>query len=467
MMYRYTAIATLIICLSGCLSNNDVDFVAKAEQYQTESISQLVEQYQLSTTGQEVQKNSYLTDLVSHPQLERYLSLALANNPDLRQTLVALQIAYAQSDVSFSEQLPHVDTEFLAQYQQNSDDTYKSNLNVSWELDLWRRLGDKAAASDKQLMATAANFESATNLLAANVMRGWLEISVNQQLFDIERRRLAILENNELLVLQRYQQGLGTLEELDNAKSTTLSIRARVAQYRQQMNQSRRALILLTGEWSPNEFMQLDVSHFPQVLNPLETIGVQNLSGRPDLKEAFLSIEEKSLTAEAAYKAMLPSFVLSTTLQDMATTPSEALFTNPVWSLLGSMTAPLFQGGKLKAQEEIARLNTERSYWAYQQVLLNAVYEVETAIEQESALAEQQAYLHGALISATRSIDSYQQKYRQGLVDILDLLTVQRQAYDIESDLAKTTYQRLLNRIDLALALGLGVERKSIKRVKS
>ena len=142
----------------------------------------------------------------------------------------------------------------------------------------------------------------------------------------------------------------------------------------------------------------------------------------------------------------------------MAQTPSEALFTNPLWSVLGSISAPLFQGGKLKSNAEIAELTTEQSYWAYQETLLNAVNEVENSIGQESALALQQEHLNEALSSAKRSIASYEEKYRKGLVDIFDLLTVQQQTYDAEAQLTNTTYQRLLNRIELGLALGLGVE---------
>ncbi|EAP94443.1 hypothetical protein V12B01_11115 [Vibrio splendidus 12B01] len=56
-----------------------------------------------------------------------------------------------------------------------------------------------------------------------------------------------------------------------------------------------------------------------------------------------------------------------------------------------------------------------------------------------------------------RSFTSYEEKYRQGLVDIFDLLTVQQQTYDLEAQLTQTIYNRLVNRIDLGLALGLGV----------
>jgi outer membrane protein TolC len=154
---------------------------------------------------------------------------------------------------------------------------------------------------------------------------------------------------------------------------------------------------------------------------------------------------------------MLPSFSLSASLTDIADSPSEALLTNPLWSILGDISAPLFQGGKLKSQAEIAELTTEQTFWVYQETLLNAVNEVENAAGQEYSLERQQEHLNDAFNSAKRSFTSYEEKYRQGLVDIFDLLTVQQQTYDIEAQLINATYQRLINRIDLGLALGLGV----------
>ena len=458
MTFRYSVLAIMLSGLMGCATTSEADFSTQATEQQNESIQQLLNRVEIAGEEQTQQTTTLITDLVNVPELEQYLTTAFSANPSLQQSIVALKIAYAQEGLSFADQLPTVNANFSGEKTEGSDESYNADVTVSWELDLWQRLADVSAASRKDVAATQASLQNATNLLAANIMRGWLEISVNQQLLDIEQRRLAILENNETLVLDRYQVGLGTLEELDNAKTSTASTRATVAQYQENLAQSKRSLLLLTGELN-TKVTDVNVAQaFPDVLNPLENMSVQNLAGRPDLQQAFFNIEAESLRTDAAYKAMLPSFSLSASLKDMAETPSEALFANPLWSALGQVSAPLFQGGRLKTNAEIAELTTEQSYWAYQEILLTAVNEVENAIGQESSLAEQQQHLQASLSSAKRSVVSYEEKYRQGLVDIFDLLTVQQQSYDVESQLTNTTYQRLLNRIDLGLALGLGVE---------
>lgn len=458
MTFRYSVLAIMLSGLMGCATTSEADFSTQATEQQNESIQQLLDRVEIAGEEQTQQTTHLITDLVNVPELEQYLTTAFSANPSLQQSIVALKIAYAQERLSFADQLPTVNANFSGEKTEGSDESYNADVTVSWELDLWQRLADVSAASRKDVAASQASLQNATNLLAANIMRGWLEISVNQQLLDIEQRRLAILENNETLVLDRYQVGLGTLEELDNAKTSAASTRATVAQYQENLAQSKRSLLLLTGELN-TKVTDVNVAQaFPEVLNPLENMSVQNLAGRPDLQQAFFNIEAESLRTDAAYKAMLPSFSLSASLKDMAETPSEALFANPLWSALGQISAPLFQGGRLKTNAEIAELTTEQSYWAYQETLLTAVNEVENAIGQEGSLAEQQQHLQASLSSAKRSVVSYEEKYRQGLVDIFDLLTVQQQAYDVESQLTNTTYQRLLNRIDLGLALGLGVE---------
>lgn len=458
MTFRYSVLAIMLSGLMGCATTSEADFLTQATEQQNESIQRLLNRVEIAGEEQTQQTTTLITDLVNVPELEQYLTTAFSANPSLQQSIVALKIAYAQEGLSFADQLPTVNANFSGEKTEGSDESYNADVTVSWELDLWQRLADVSAASRKDVAASQASLQNATNLLAANIMRGWLEISVNQQLLDIEQRRLAILENNETLVLDRYQVGLGTLEELDNAKTSTASTRATVAQYQENLAQSKRSLLLLTGELN-TKVTDVNVAQaFPEVLNPLENMSVQNLAGRPDLQQAFFNIEAESLRTDAAYKAMLPSFSLSASLKDMAETPSEALFANPLWSALGQVSASLFQGGRLKTNAEIAELTTEQSYWAYQETLLTAVNEVENAIGQEGSLAEQQQHLQASLSSAKRSVVSYEEKYRQGLVDIFDLLTVQQQAYDVESQLTNTTYQRLLNRIDLGLALGLGVE---------
>lgn len=300
-----------------------------------------------------------------------------------------------------------------------------------------------------------ALYQAARDTLVAEVMQGWLRLINLQHNAAIEAKRVAVLEKNEQLIIQRYRAGLSTLEDLDTARSSTESARAALVATQESLRQEQRAMNVLLGRPQGNTVIASD---YPEVLLPLADLPEQTLQRRPDLKAAWLAIEAAELRTHVAYKNMLPSLRLEAALTDAATSLSDALWQDPVWSLLGQLTAPLFQGGELKAAADAAELATAQRYQAYRETLLTAVQEVENAIGQEKSLAQQQQHTRQALDSARRTHTQYQQKYRQGLVSLLDLLQVQQQVFDLEAQLDDLTYQRLANRIDLGLALGLGIK---------
>jgi len=458
MIIQNTLLAIVMLTLTACVGSRDVDYVGQASDNTSKTSAMLVEKYisQHETSQLNTDKPMVLTQLVDIPELNAYIDAALKHNPDLQQSVAALKILYAQRGVTNADRLPSLDMSFSGQNEQDSGKTYTSDVSVSWELDLWGRLRDTTRATDKDIANSQASLQETRDVLIAKIMRSWLEISLYQQLVDIETRRLGVLENNEAMVLRRYQTGLGTLEDLDDARTNTETTRSTVAEYKETLEQSKRDLILLTGQWSGEDLNIHVPGKFPEVLNPVNQLQKQTLERRPDVRAALYNIEAESLRTDAAYKALLPSISLSGSITSAAVSPSDALFHSSLWSLLGQISAPLFQGGKLRSEVDMAQYTTEQSFWAYQSTLLTAVNEVENAVGQERALAKQQEHLQNALKSAKRSSDNYKEKYRQGLVDILDLLTIQQQTYDTEAKLVNAIYDRLVNRIDLGLALGLG-----------
>jgi len=393
-----------------------------------------------------------LTELIAMPELTSLVEQAMLQNPGLQQTAIALQISYAQRGVTTSARIPQVNAGFNAENNEQ-DASYQADVSVSWELDLWQKLSDEVQAADMDIANSQATYQGARDALAANIMRSWLQINLQQQLITIEMSRLAVLEDNENFVLSRYRNGLGALEDLDNAKTSSAKIRATLAEQQETLAQNKRSLGLLLGK---NSAIQAG-GDFPTVLQPLTSLPEQDLARRPDLQAAYAAISAAQFRTDVAYKALLPSISLSASLTDIASSPSEALLTSPAWNLLGQLTAPIFQGGQLRSNIEIAELTSEQTFWAYQENLLTAVNEVENALGQEQSLQRQQQHLKDALNSGLRSERNYQKKYSQGLVDILDLLNVQQQTFDLQSQLTQATYNRLVNRIDLGLALGLGI----------
>lgn len=434
---------------AGCSSSSNKNFQAQAEQ----SIKQQ-DSWQSEQT--DAVDAVLLTDLLNISELNVLIEQAMENNPSLQQTLMALKIVYANRVATNSNRIPELTAGFQGSKEEDSDASYGADLTVSWELDLWNSIGNSTSAADKDIASNIASLQSAKDTLAADIMKAWLQISLQKQLVEIEVKRLAVLENNETFILEKYRSGLGDLEDLDTAKTNSASTRSTIAKYKETLEQNKRSLQILLGQIGGNSSFNVD-NEFPQVLTPLVSLPEQDLRRRPDLQSAFFDIEAEAFRTKAAYKALLPSISLEVALSDTASSPSSALFTSPLWSLLGQLSAPLFDGGYLRSQAEIADLTTETAYWKYQNTLLTAVNEVENALGQEKSLAEQQVHLQEAYDSSVRSVTNYQSKYREGLVDISDLISSQTSSFNSQENLVEVKYNRLVNRIVLGLALGLGV----------
>jgi len=440
----------LLSLLSGCSLT--------PQSYHDKALQDTLAQWHLMQTN--AKNLTYITDLVQDKRLSLLIKEALANNPTLKQTLITLKQTYTSYDITNSARLPDIETDFSGSKTESSDPSYSADISVSWELDLWRKLSDSSTAAKLNIQSSTLAYQEAKDILAANVMRYWLNILLNQQLVDVQQQRVTLLSSNKNLILNEYQSGLGNLDDLDSANSTLQKAQSTLQGYKQDLVIAERKLHLLLGHTEQNTSFNFN-HQFPTILQPLASFPKQDLARRPDLQQAYLDIQEKEYSAKASYKELLPSISLTASYADSGLSPSEALFRNPLWTLLGQLTAPIFNGGKLRAQAKSADLDTAKSYYVYQETLLTAINEVENYLDNETSYAQQEQYLQQALYSGERSMQNYKEEYRQGLGTIYELITAQTNVMDLKVSLLNKKYARLNNRIDLGLALGLGVQNEN------
>ena len=471
---------TLCILLSACTSTDDRALSESASSSTGNNVVwQSQARQQESTQTLLLNSDTTLIDVIDIkelPHLAGYIDEALSSNASLQQSLITLRKAQVAIDSAKADRNLNVDASFSASRSEttnssastssntnsstssnSSSPSYSASINVSWELDLWQKISDGISAANLDAASARASYQSARDSLVANVVRSYIDVLTQQQLLNIEQSRLTVLENNEAVILKRYSTGLGSLDDLDTARTSSANTRATIAQYENALLTAKRTLAVLLGRQnqSLNE-LNTQVS-FPDVLLPLTTLPKQDLARRPDLQAAFYALKATEFEVDVAYKALLPSISLSASLSDNASTPSQALFTNPLWSLLGQMSAPLFQGGALRAQIEDAKLTSANAWWQYRETLLTAVQETQNALDSETALSARISHTNVALANAERSVSTIEGQYRQGLADILDLLSVYDTRFNLQAQAVELHAQKLQNRIDLGLALGLGV----------
>ena len=471
---------TLCILLSACTSTDDRALSESASSSTGNNVVwQSQARQQESTQTLLLNSDTTLIDVIDIkelPHLAGYIDEALSSNASLQQSLITLRKAQVAIDSAKADRNLNVDASFSASKSEttnssastssntnsstssnSSSPSYSASMNVSWELDLWQKISDGISAANLDAASARASYQSARDSLVANVVRSYIDVLTQQQLLNIEQSRLTVLENNEAVILKRYSTGLGSLDDLDTARTSSANTRATIAQYENALLTAKRTLAVLLGRQNQSLNELNTQVNFPDVLLPLTTLPKQDLARRPDLQAAFYALKATEFEVDVAYKALLPSISLSASLSDNASTPSQALFTNPLWSLLGQMTAPLFHGGALRAQIEDAKLTSANAWWQYRETLLTAVQETQNALDSETALSARISHTNVALANAERSVSTIEGQYRQGLADILDLLSVYDTRFNLQAQAVELHAQKLQNRIDLGLALGLGV----------
>jgi NodT family efflux transporter outer membrane factor (OMF) lipoprotein len=448
----HIAFAIVAVLLSSCSKGTHTDYLSLVAKDHQQVDDWSGQEEKVSVTS--------LNDLISSPELEELITEALTINPGLQQTMLTLQILRAEHRIVAADRLPQATLDVGADKTQDEEESYSGSLTIGWEVDLWQKIADSDRAAVLDVTEQQALLQAARDTLAAEVMKEWLGLISDQRAIGIEQRRLRNLELNERSILQRYRSGLGTLEDLDNARSSTAVSSASLEEFRETLAQRQRNLKTILGRIGAADITTNSNSNdsFPVVISPLADLPQQTLQRRPDLKAAYSAIEAADLRISVAYKDLLPSISLEAAIKDIGDSPKSMLFIDPVWALLGQLTAPLFQGGKLRSAAEKAEYETAQKYQAYRETLLTAINEVENSLGLEQSLTRRIIHIETALVSARNSQTRYEANYRAGLVDILDLLSVQEETFDIEAQLDNLLYERLVNRIELGLALGLGAQ---------
>ncbi|MFK5895289.1 MAG: efflux transporter outer membrane subunit [Pseudomonadota bacterium] len=453
-VFFYTTIITAILFASTGCSYNPVDTSGRNKPVK-EAPSQWSAQ---ESPYNEISFQQSLLTLFNDQTINALVEEALVANADINALLYRLKAAAQLVKIEAANQLPQISLDFRGTRTKDSDfysNNFQLDANISWEIDLWNKLGDEEQAASLDYIAQQNEFQNARNSLVARVIRSWIALSSIQIRLKIEHERLASVVDTETIIIENYKSGLSNLEDLSAARVTAEQTKADIVALEEQSLSAKRVLEILMGRTPRAELNY--ANKFPDIRAPHLRLPVSVLSNRPDIKSAFSQLQALDLRTRAAYKALLPSFNLSTQINKSNNKLSDLFSSNTIWSLIGGITQPIFQGGRIRADAKAKSHEAEAAWWSYKQLVFLAIQEVENTISREESLQKQQKHLQLALEQAEINYKNFQQRYANGLAGILDLLITQQQALNIKALLVEAQTNRLDNRIVLGLALGMGI----------
>ena len=330
------------------------------------------------------------------------------------------------------------------------------SLDVSWELDLWGRLGAGASAALADMQAARAQYAGARLSLAGQTAKTWFAAVEAHRQVELSEATVENFRTSSEVVRERYRRGLRHALDLRRALSSLAGAEAVLQQHRLVYGATCRQFEVLLGRYpaaalSPGIALPALPETVPAGL-PADLV-----SRRPDLVAAERRLAASYARYTQAKRTLYPRISLTGSAGISSNELKNLLDGDfSVWNLAGNILQPLFQGGRIRGGIQQAASQSEQAMALYVQSVLSAFAEVENALAAEVLLAKRQAALETATEQALAARRLAEDRYASGLVDLNTMLDAQRGAYASESQLIAVRRQRLENRVNLHLALGGG-----------
>jgi NodT family efflux transporter outer membrane factor (OMF) lipoprotein len=392
-------------------------------------------------------------------RLNRLVEEALTYNADLRTAAARVDRAAGYVKAAGARLYPAVSVIGKTNRGSGADGSGINFINAlaSWEIDVWGRVRAGRAAAVEQFASEEADYAAARQSLAALVARAWF-LAVEGAL-QVRTARDMLASSERLVALTTTKRDVGAAGDQDVAlaRADAGSLQDSLLKLEQANAQSRRALEVLLGRYPSSEIEIAEA--LARVTEPVPAgLPSDLLERRPDIFAAERRVSAAFFQEQEAKANLLPQFSLTASFgyisSDVFRRKSD--FSNPTGGVGGGILAPIFRGGELRAQVEIKNAEQKAAVMQYATTVLRAFEEVENALSAEQTLPQRETILAQVVQDYERVVEIAQTQYQVGKADLLAVLQQRLRLYSARSTSINVQGERLVQRVNLYLALGGG-----------
>ncbi len=342
---------------------------------------------------------------------------------------------------------------------------YDAGLDASWEIDVFGRIrySVKAAAADAQA-AEEARRDVLISLLA-EVAANYVDLRGLQQQLIVLEDNIASQQKTVELTKSRVKAGLSPELVVAQAETLLANSRAAAPSVEAAIAEAMHRLATLTGK--PPGALIAELSSPKAIPAGAATVPAglpsELLLRRPDVRRAEREFAAAKARVGAARAERLPRFTISTQAGfESAETGTLIEEKSKEWSVGPRVSIPLFTGGKLKANQRAAEAGRDQAQAAWDQAVLTALEDVESALVVYRKSQERLTALNDAEKASSRALQLAQDLYKNGLGDFLNVLEAQRSVLAAQEQVVGARRSVSLNLVKLYKALGGGWESATI-----
>jgi len=395
------------------------------------------------------------------PALDQLVQTALAHNSNVLAAASRVEQARALVEVAESASLPAVNGSLGAQVARApglrgmaTTRALQPELQASWELDLWGRLREQSRAAGLQYRASQAERDGVALAVAASTVQAYITLLALDAQLRITQGTAASRAEALRLAADQARVGYTSQLQLTQAQAENEAVLQAIPELELGIRRQENALRVLTGAM-PGEvargrqLQELATAPVPASL-PSDL-----LARRPDIAQGALLLAASDANLAVRRADFLPHVAFSVKLGSLLT---DGFDYNPqaVWSLGGSVLAPIFSAGRLQAQVDAAAAQRDQAAYAYRGTVLTAVSEVESALSGVTRLQTQMEHAQKRREVLARTLDFARDRYQAGYSSYLEVLDAQRNLYQTELTVVSLRQNQANNMVALYRALGGG-----------
>jgi len=470
-------------CLSGPMLGIGLTGCTVGPDYQSPEIREVPRRSALNGEGVTSQTVQGAVDILWWKsfrdfQLSSLVERLVAQNLDLETAAERVIQSMAQRRVAASQGLPQIDGQSSSTYNRQSPNgtlsllvprpgapleypLFRDGLTSSWQLDLFGRVRRAVEAADAATLAAVENRHGVALAAVAELAQGYMQLRGTQNRLGIAKRNLRLAEENVELVNKRFGDGVATTLDLAQARAQQATTAATLPPLRTQEAEFINVIGLLLG-YAPRA-LEAEL-HRTQILPRVPRKVPVGLPGtlvrrRPDVREAEARLHEATAQTGVAVASFYPDVTLngavgveSLHLANLFSPSSTAFALGP------SVSIPIFEGGRLRGTLALRESREREAAIIFQKTVLRAWKEVDDALTAYREAQRRRADVVRSVTENQAALQAARQRYSEGAIDFLNVITTQAQLLQSENDLADSDTQIAIDLVNLYRALGGGWE---------
>ncbi|MGB3795756.1 MAG: efflux transporter outer membrane subunit [Alteraurantiacibacter sp.] len=401
--------------------------------------------------------------LLGDPLLSDFVEQAIVDNRDLAQSAARLNQARASLVQARAGYLPAVSG--TGGISRDVGDRARDGVQFSlgadaaWELDLFGQISGSVAAARGELASQGYSLADLQRLIVGQVAIATINARATAEQLAIARSTLSYQEDNLQIANWRNQAGLVSSLDVEQARTQRAQTAATIPLLESSLNATANSISTLIGEPPGRVLAAIQATEPEPVPNPPLLAGFEPpaevLRRRPDVRSAEATLVASTARIGVARAQLLPLVRLSGNIGTGSVTAGN-LFDIITGGLFAGVSQLIFDGGRTAAQVDSAEAGAQASLAAWEQSILNALEDVETAAVDQRTSDERVAITEEALDAADNSALLARSQYQAGLTDFRTLLTAENQLLSARNQLVSAQADRAIAFVRLTQALGGG-----------